>query len=70
MQRDLERRLQALETSWFGSPKIAAYFRMRAMSDEELIYALANAMSSLSDAELDRVLNDDDERSGPLEGTE
>ena len=71
MRRDLERRLQALETSRFGSPRIAAYFRAdRAMSDEELTDAILKAESSedfidphlshFSDAELDRLINDYD----------
>ena len=46
MKGYLERRLQVLETRWFGSPKIAAYHRaIRAMSDEELDRAIAEAES-------------------------
>ena len=73
MQRDLERRLRALETSWFGSPKIAAHARytraIRAMSDEELDREiemltsgedfLGPAVPELSDAESHRVRKDD-----------
>jgi DnaJ-domain-containing protein 1 len=33
MQRNLERRLRALEISWYGGPNLAAYYRI---SDEEL----------------------------------
>jgi hypothetical protein len=71
MQRDLERRLLALETSWFGSPKIAAFhLAVSAMSDEELIDAIVKADSGadcndphlrhFSAAELDRVIKDND----------
>jgi hypothetical protein len=60
VRRDLEHRLQALETRWFGSPKIAAYHRacraifeealIRAISKEELIRAIEEAKSGMDDA--------------------
>ena len=63
MRRDLERRLQTLETSWFGSPKIAAHRRkVSAMSDEELIDAILKAaeadegFAKFLDAEMEKDL--------------
>jgi len=75
MRRDVERRLLALETSWFGSPGIATYCRahcraVRAMSDDERIRALEEAKSGedcidphlerFSIAELERAMKDND----------
>jgi len=66
MKGPLERRVEALETTWFGSPKVAAYFRAtRAMSGEELVREIELAFSPkfmdshlrhLNDAERDLAL--------------
>jgi hypothetical protein len=73
MQRNLERRLQAVETCWYGSPRVAAFFHaFDAMSDEEIEYEIEMATSDpdfmpqrlrqLSDTELDLVIKEFDQR--------
>ncbi len=51
MRRDLEHRLQALETSWYGSPKIAPQHRARAM---ELRRAILDAEANQDNLGLER----------------
>jgi hypothetical protein len=59
MQRDLERRLQALETTWFGSPKIAAF--IGATDKEEPGEDFRDThLRHFSDAELNRAIKDND----------
>jgi hypothetical protein len=73
MQRNLERRLQAVETCSYGSPKVAAFFyAFDATSDEEVAYEIEMAESDpefrprrfqhLSDAELELVIEEFDRR--------
>ena len=73
MLRNLERRLQAVETCSYGSPKVAAFFRaFDAASDEEVDYEIEMAASDpdfipqrvrhLSDTELDLVIKEFDQR--------
>ena len=73
MQRNLERRLQAVETCRYGSPRVAAFLRaFDAMSDEELTREIETALSDpdfmpqrlrqLSDTELDLVIKEFDRR--------
>ena len=73
MQRNLERRLQAVETCRYGSPRVAAFLRaFDAMSDEELTREIETALSDpefmhrrlrhLSDAEVDAVIKEFDRR--------
>jgi hypothetical protein len=68
MKLHLERRLQALETRLFGSPRVAAYLReLFAMSSEELTHTLEMAESDpnfmdqrlrhLSKADLDHLIS-------------
>ena len=58
MRRDLEHRLQALETRWFGSPRIAAYHRaFRADFEEAMIKAMPEELiGTMSDDELIRAI--------------
>jgi hypothetical protein len=46
MQRNLERRLQAVGTCQYGSPRVAAFFHaFDAASDEEVEYEIEMAAS-------------------------
>jgi hypothetical protein len=73
MQRNLERRLQAVETCRYGSPRVAAFLRaFDAMSDEELTREIETALSDpefmhrrlrhLNDNELDLVIKEFERR--------
>jgi hypothetical protein len=72
MQRNLERRLQAVETRQYGSPRVAAFFHAFDASDEEVEYEIEMAASDpdftpqrlrqLSDTELDLVIKEFDRR--------
>jgi hypothetical protein len=59
MRRDLERRVLAVETRWYGSPRLAAILRrIEVMSDEELLQQMAEPAgildpATLSDSDLD-----------------
>lgn len=57
MQRNLERRLQAVETRLYEGPEDAAHFRkVAAMSEEELDAELEMMTQQLSETELDLLL--------------
>ena len=73
MQRNLERRLQAVETCRYGSPRVAAFLRaFDAMSDEELTREIETALSDpefmhrrlrhLSNTDLELVIKEFDRR--------
>jgi hypothetical protein len=73
MRRDLERRLQRVETGQYGSSRVAAFFRaFDAASDEEVQREIEMAASDpdftpqrlrqLSDTELDLVIKEFDRR--------
>jgi hypothetical protein len=57
VRQDLERRLQALETSWFGSPRIAAHLRAHlTIFEEKLIRAMPEPELGMSEEELVRAI--------------